>query len=493
MAFDYSSRDYNNIKSDLLARAGRIAPEWTDRDPADFGMIMVDLWAQMGDVLHFYVDRAAGESFLPTATQRESVLAYARLFDYDPASRTSARGTVTLSNSGSTSVTLPQYTRFIARNDDTVYQLYSTEEEVIGANDTVVVPLAEGVIVSSPSETLTNSSTGVDAQRYRLSNLKVVKSSVVVTVYEDGITPTEYRRVERLSDAIPGERVFILSTTSSGYIEVGFGSASRGFVPPANSVITATYAYSSGSLGNLPANSVTSFRESTPENVTITSSSTFTGGRDEESIRSMRATIPSIIASQNRAVTLNDYRNLALSVEGVAKAAVEYTPNPAGGASAGNASVTIYAQEDRSSDYLTTGDIQQTVAQATQDSVVALIEPRSMLGIDVVTSSTVDWHPIDVEVTVNVLPTYVALYVQRDVEAVIDALFDFNLVRFGQTISQGQVYRAIMGVRGVDYITLNTFDNAGGTSVQNTITVGNYELPKKGTVNVTVVGGITST
>lgn len=492
-SFDYSSRDYSTIKSDLLARASRIAPEWTDRDPSDFGMVLVDLWSQMGDVLHYYVDRAAGESFLPTATQRESVLSYARLFDYDPASRTSARATVTLNNSGSTSVTLPQYTRFIAQNDGTTYQVYMLEDETLSPNTSTVVSVAEGVIVSSPSETLTNSSTGTDAQRYRLANLRVVKESVVITVYEDGVTPTEYRRVLRLSDAVPGERVYLLNTTANGYIEVSFGTASRGFVPPANSIITATYAYSSGSLGNLPSNSVTSFRESTPANVTISSSSTFTGGRDEESIRSMRTTIPSLISTQNRAVTSNDYRNLALSIEGVEKAAIQYTPNPAGGASAGNASVTVYAQEDRSNDFLTTGDTSQTVSSTIQSLISSVIQPRSMLGIDVIAATTVDWRPIDVAVTVNVLPSYVALYVKRDVEAALDAIFQFSNVRFGQTISLGRVYRAIMGIRGVDYANITTLDDAGDTSVETTITVGDYELPKKGTVNVTVVGGITST
>ena len=490
MAFDYSSRDYSTIKSDLLARASRIAPEWTDRDPADFGMVMVDLWAQMGDVLHYYVDRAAGETFLPTATQRESVLSYARLFDYDPASRTSAQGTVTLNNSGSTAVSLPKYTRLIARNDDTTYQLYTLAGETLGANGNTTVSVAEGVIVASPSETLTNSSTGTDAQRYRLANLNVVKDSVVITVYEDGVTATEYRYVLRLSDALPGERVFMLNTTATGYIEVVFGTASRGFVPPANSIITATYAYSSGSLGNLPANSVTSFRESTPANVTIVSSSTLTGGRDAESINSMRSTIPSVISSQNRAVTLNDYTNLALSIDGVQKAAVQYAGPQTAGA---NGTVTVYAQTDRSNDFLTTGDTSQTVSSATQTAITNLLQPRSVLGVTVAAASSITWRPIDLTVTVNVLASHVAAFVKRDVEAVIDNLFSFDNVRFGQTISLGRVYRSIMGVRGVDYANITVLDDAGATNVETTITVGDYELPKKGTVNVTVVGGITST
>jgi predicted phage baseplate assembly protein len=492
-SFDYSSRDYSTIKSDLLARASRIAPEWTDRDPSDFGMVLVDLWSQMGDVLHYYVDRAAGEAFLPTATQRESVLAFANLFDYDPSSRTSATGTVTFRNSTANDIDLPQYTRLIARYDGTTYQVYTLSATVLDANADTTVAVAEGTIVSSPSETLTNSATGADAQRYRLANIGAVNSSVVITVYEDGVTPTEYRRVNRLSDAIPGDRVFILSASPTGYTEVEFGTSSRGFVPPANSVITATYAYSTGSNGNIPAGSVTSFRDSTPAGVTILSSSVFSGGTDDESILTMRGTIPAAIASQNRAVTLNDYINLTLGIEGVAKAAVEYTPNPAGGASAGNASVTVYAQEDRSADYLTSNDSSQAVSSVVQTEVVNRLQARSMLGVDVVCASQIDWYPIDLDVTVTVLDTAVALYVKRDVEAALDGIFDFNNVAFGQTVSQGRVYQAIMGVTGVNYAVVDTFDVAGGTGTQSTLTAGAYELPKKGTVNVTVVGGITST
>jgi hypothetical protein len=492
MAFDYASRDYSTIKSDLLARASRVAPEWTDRDASDFGMVLVDLWAQMGDVLHYYVDRAAGESFLPTATQRESVLAFANLFDYDPASRTSAAATVTLRNNGSTAITLPKYTRFIARYDNVTYQAYAPEEEVLSPNSSTVIGVLEGTIVSSPSETLTNSSSGIDSQRYRIANKNVVKDSVVITVYEDGVTPTEYRRVIRLSDARLGERVFVLSTNANGFIEVLFGTSTRGFVPPSNSVITATYAYSSGSTGNLPANSVTAFRDSTPQGVVIVSSSSFTGGSDSESIVSMRNTIPSIISSQNRAVTINDYINLSLGIEGVQKVAVQYLPNPAGGASAGNASVMVFPQVDRSADYLTTADVSQTVSFTLKDIVTSTLQPKSIIGVDVVCADTVEWDPIYLTATVQVLDSYVARYVERDVINAIDSLLSFSTVRFGQTLSLGQFYRAIMSVEGVDYANISQFNNDEGASVESTIMIDPYELPKKGTVTLSVFGGITS-
>ena len=492
MAFDYSSRDYATIKSDLLSRARRIAPEWTDRDPSDFGMVLVDLWAQMGDVLHYYVDRSAGEALLPTATQRESVLAFANLFDYTPSGRTSAAGTVTLRNNGTSDVTINPYTKFIARYDESTYQVYAPEGTTIPAGSTATLSVYEGLIINTPAETLTNSASGRTSQRYRLANLNAVRSSLVVTVYEDGVTPTEYRRVDRLSNATAGDRVYAVRATPTGDTEIVFGTEIRGFIPPTGSTITAIYAYSGGSSGNLPANSITAFRDAVPENVTIISSSALTGGVDEETIVSMRRSIPAFASAQNRAVTEFDYVNLALGVDGVSKAAVAFTPNPAGGASAGNASVTVYPQVNRSSDYLTTGETSQAVSSDIQTQVVSALQPRSMLGVDVVCATSITWDTIDLTATVYLANNVVALYTKRDIEDAIDALFSFDNVSFGQTLSLGQFYRAIMNVYGVNYASISVFDN-DGAGLEDSITVDPLSLPKKGTVVVTVSGGIVGT
>jgi hypothetical protein len=115
--FDYTSRDYFSIKEDLLARAEQVLPEWTSRDSSDFGMLLIDLWAYMGDILHYYVDKAAQESFLETSTQRESILALANILDYIPAGRTPAQSSITLNalTSAATNenpILRPKYTRF---------------------------------------------------------------------------------------------------------------------------------------------------------------------------------------------------------------------------------------------------------------------------------------------------------------------------------------------------------------------------------------------
>ena len=54
----------------------------TTRDDDDFTIALLDAWATVGDVLTFYQERIANESYLRTATERLSVLELARLINY---------------------------------------------------------------------------------------------------------------------------------------------------------------------------------------------------------------------------------------------------------------------------------------------------------------------------------------------------------------------------------------------------------------------------
>lgn len=91
---DYTSRDYASLVNDMLNLIPSYLPEWTDRSPGDFGIVMLELFAYMGDVLNYYSDRIANEAFIATAQQRQSVINLANLLDYTPHSNVSATCTL---------------------------------------------------------------------------------------------------------------------------------------------------------------------------------------------------------------------------------------------------------------------------------------------------------------------------------------------------------------------------------------------------------------
>ncbi|HEU0013764.1 MAG TPA: hypothetical protein VFQ45_08775, partial [Longimicrobium sp.] len=83
-----------HLLASLSARGGRPAdapPGWTPPLRAlsaredDFTPALLDAWAAVGDVLTFYQERIANESWLRTATERVSVLRLARALGYEPA------------------------------------------------------------------------------------------------------------------------------------------------------------------------------------------------------------------------------------------------------------------------------------------------------------------------------------------------------------------------------------------------------------------------
>ena len=84
LTIDYTSRDYEALREELVARIKERIPEWNGADNSDFGVVLAEAFAYLGDVANYYIDRIANESFLSTATQRESILAIAETAEDDP-------------------------------------------------------------------------------------------------------------------------------------------------------------------------------------------------------------------------------------------------------------------------------------------------------------------------------------------------------------------------------------------------------------------------
>jgi hypothetical protein len=81
-AIDYQAKDYASFRRLMLDRMALVAPDWTERNPADVGVMLVELLAYVGDSLSYYQDAVATEAYLGTARRRISVRRHLRLVDY---------------------------------------------------------------------------------------------------------------------------------------------------------------------------------------------------------------------------------------------------------------------------------------------------------------------------------------------------------------------------------------------------------------------------
>jgi len=83
VSIDYTSRDFDSIRDDLVNYAKRYYPDtFKDFSDASFGSLMLDTVAYVGDIMSFYLDYQVNESFIDTAVEYNNVLRLARQLGY---------------------------------------------------------------------------------------------------------------------------------------------------------------------------------------------------------------------------------------------------------------------------------------------------------------------------------------------------------------------------------------------------------------------------
>ena len=79
----YTSREFDSIKSDLIEYAKRYYPDsFQDFNESGVGALLLDTVAYIGDILSFYTDFQANESFLPTALEFDNILKLGKQMGY---------------------------------------------------------------------------------------------------------------------------------------------------------------------------------------------------------------------------------------------------------------------------------------------------------------------------------------------------------------------------------------------------------------------------
>ena len=93
----YTDRDFQSIKQSLFDYAKKYYPNTAaDFNEASFGALMLDMVSYVGDVLSFYVDYQASESFMDSAVEFKNVLRLAQQMGFKYTPDVSAFGSVAL-------------------------------------------------------------------------------------------------------------------------------------------------------------------------------------------------------------------------------------------------------------------------------------------------------------------------------------------------------------------------------------------------------------
>ena len=83
VSIKYTSREFDTIRRDLIEYIKRYYPKtYRDFNEASFGSLVIDTVSYIGDILSFYIDYQANESFLDTATEYNNILKLGRQLGY---------------------------------------------------------------------------------------------------------------------------------------------------------------------------------------------------------------------------------------------------------------------------------------------------------------------------------------------------------------------------------------------------------------------------
>jgi hypothetical protein len=321
------------------------------------------------------------------------------------------------------------------------------------------------------TETLTNNYFGDPAGTFKLSQLKVIPSSIELTV-----GTTTYTHTTRITDVAASSPSFTTITNANGETVIVLGNGINGLVPPAGTIITATYRIGGGKLGNVGANAITD-QFSPVVGISVNSSTVAVGGSDAEALSSIKANAPTLRRTQDRAVTLTDYESLISAFPGVVKAFTT-SASPSGATTVYYSALPHFADfETRDSGTAMTLNTDFGTAGAEIHSDLAgYLTSRSMVGVAVQQiSATINFSSVFIAFSrVEVHDGYYQSEVTAAVTTAIRTLFTWGAVEFNQTFRVSDILSTVNAVVGLKNVTLSNLGASGGSSTaDHTITVTN--------------------
>jgi len=243
----YTNRDFDSIKEDLLNHAKRYyADDWKDFSKSTINSLLIDSVAYVGDVLSYYLDYQANESFIDTALEYNNIRKHARSLGYKYAGTANSYGTISIfclvpANSDGTapdfsylpiaqkgmsfissnggSFTLTEDVRFDNYNSEVVAARFNS---TTGATTFFAVKVY-GQIVSGVFQRITVDLTAAAFKKFRKIRIANTNISEIISVVDsDG---NDYYEVENLA-----QEVIFLETTNKSAASDGVRNILKPYV-----------------------------------------------------------------------------------------------------------------------------------------------------------------------------------------------------------------------------------------------------------------------
>ena len=327
---NFSNLDFDQIKTSIQDYL-RANSNFTDYDYEGSNLsTIIDVLAYNTYITAYNTNMVTNEVFIDSATLRENVVSLARNIGYVARSRKAAKATVSffVDASDTSAVTLTLKAGLVLTsssrfgNTSFIFSIPSDITVPVDSTGTAYfndIDVYEGAFIQ---QTFTVSSRNPN-QKFILNNSGIDTSLITVNVKESSTSTIQrkYRRSDSLFDITSASTVYFLQEVSDERYELLFGDGVFGVKLEEPNLIVANYIVCNGEEGNNVSNF--SFSGLLVDNngtaitsgisIVTTNQSSY-GGKEIESVSSIKKYATQIYASQNRAVTASDYEAIIPSI-----------------------------------------------------------------------------------------------------------------------------------------------------------------------------------
>lgn len=323
---NFSNVDFDEIKQSIKDYL-RSNSNFTDYDFEGSNLsTIIDTLAYNTYISSYNANMVSNEVFLDSATLRENVVSIARNIGYLPRSRKSSRANISFSVDASSSnasiMTLKAGpVALSASNFNKQSFTYCIMEDITVPVDSTGTATFENIDVYEGSYLnsvfVVNSS--LPNQKYILPNTGIDTDNIKVIVRDSTTSSVtrKYTRYDNLIGVDESTPLYFLRESEAETYEILFGDDVFGKGIEEPNQIEVTYLSCSGSVANGLSNFtyIGSLQDQNGASVTsgisgVTVNQTSSGGREIETVESIKKYAPNIYASQNRAVTSTDFESL---------------------------------------------------------------------------------------------------------------------------------------------------------------------------------------
>lgn len=327
-------RSYQQIKAKLVeSLMGLKDPQGqkliTDYSEGNILIIILSLFAAIAEVLHYYVDNMARETFLSTARRYDSVVKHGALVDYHARAAIAATVDVILSrsitgNSIGAKLTIPRGTLFtdssgnswLSARDVIWYSNVTTCKVPIIQHERYTASALNNMVIPTGDRVILNLGTLPNGKYYEQGSMSLQ------------IGGETWVLVDTFAKSKPTDKHFMVSVDEALNPYIMFGDGTFGKKPAAGAKITNVVFYlTNGTQGNVKSNTITSVPSvisSSITDATVSNAYDAGGGSNYENFTMLKEHIPLSVKTLGVAITKEDFESLAMLVDGVNKAKADY-------------------------------------------------------------------------------------------------------------------------------------------------------------------------